>query len=373
MNRYQNKIIHILHVVPGLLPGGMELTMARVISGLTCPTMRHSIAALKDQPEIAPFLPKQTQIFCLHARPNEPQLPFRLAGLLRRIRPDVIHARNWGAWPDITLARMLVRPMIPLILSFHGLGQANFMPLRRRWASYFLARTADLLFTVSADSKKLLVSRWGWPEGKVGVIPNGLDTDVFRPAERPAINQRMVVGTVGNLRAVKNHALLIRAGAEIVRQGSDMELRIAGEGQERKKLLDLARSLGFDNRLQLPGYVDDVPGFLRGLDIFVLPSDSEQHPNALAEAMACGIASIATDVGAVSEMLDHGKCGRIIPAGHLEELITSLRDIMAQPNLRREYAHAARQRICSRYSLQKMLTNYENMYCALAGKKGSAR
>ncbi len=73
--------IHVLHVVPGLGPGGMELAMAQVIRGLSGPDMRHSVACLKGEPEIADRLPPGTAIHCFDARPNEPQLPWRLAKL----------------------------------------------------------------------------------------------------------------------------------------------------------------------------------------------------------------------------------------------------------------------------------------------------
>jgi len=289
--------IHVLHVVPGLIPGGMELVMARVISGLSDKGMEHSVACLKGEPQIASRLPGETEIHCLHSRPNEPQLPARLARLIRRIRPTVIHARNWGAWPDVAVGRLLAPPIVPLIFSFHGLGQAGYMPLRRRLASRALVRLTTCLFTLSEQSKRMLVTHWGWPEKRVNIIPNGVDTDRFRPAPAPRETDRFVVGTVGNLRPVKNHALLIRACAAAGRSGVDLELRIAGEGAEGTRLLALAESLGFADRLRLVGRIEEVPGFLNHLDLFVLSSDSEQHPNALNEAMACGLASVATRVG----------------------------------------------------------------------------
>jgi len=105
--------VHVLHVVPGLGPGGMELAMGRVISLLTGDGMRHSIACLEGQPRIAGRLPSETGIHCFHSRPNEPQLPARLGQLVREIRPTVIHARNWGAWPDMAVGRLLAWPIVP--------------------------------------------------------------------------------------------------------------------------------------------------------------------------------------------------------------------------------------------------------------------
>jgi glycosyltransferase involved in cell wall biosynthesis len=355
--------VHVLHVVPGLLPGGMELAMTRVICGLSNRGMRHSIACLKGEPLIAGRFPEGAAVYCFDARPNELRLPFRLARLIRDVRPEVVHARNWGAWPDTALGCLLARRRTPLILSFHGLGRANYMPLRRRLASMVLSRMASRLFTVSNDSKALITSKWGWPADRVTVIPNGVDTEDFHPSnESHERESRLIVGTVGNLRPIKNHALLIRACAALVQQGRDLEVRIAGEGEERDRLCALADSLGLNGRLKLFGHTDRVARFLQQLDIFVLSSDSEQHPNALNEAMACGLPAVATRVGSVPELLDEGRCGIIVPPGDVEQLTRALTKVAEDRVLRRVLGTAARQRACATYSLTKMLDEYEQLY-----------
>ena len=153
--------------------------MARVISGLTNSRMRHSVACLKEEPCIADRFPPATEIHCMNSRPNELRLPLRLARLISDIRPTLVHARNWGAWPDSAAACLLARGKTTLILSFHGLGKSNYMPLRRRLASAVLARMAGGLLTVSNQSKELMVAKWGWPRRKIEVIPNGVDTELF--------------------------------------------------------------------------------------------------------------------------------------------------------------------------------------------------
>lgn len=365
-----SRTIRILHVVPGLGPGGMELALSRVIAGLTTADMHHTIACLKGEPEIADRLPPQTDIRCLHTYPNEPTLPLRLAGLLREIRPHIIHARNWGAWPDIAAARLLVRPRVPFIYSFHGLGRADYMPWRRRLASAVLARITTCLFAVSDHSKQLMIDRWGWPSDRVAVIPNGTDTRRFHPSDTPHNNRRFIVGSVGNLRPVKNHALLVSACAELARRGVDLECRIAGEGEERENLIELAFSLKFADRLHLPGRVDDIPAFLRQLGAFVLSSDSEQHPNALVEAMATGLPAIGTRVGSVPEMFDNNIYGRLIDPGDAAALTAELDALIADSQLRRRLGEQARRRVCERYSLDAMLAAYDNLYRRLAVPAG---
>ena len=352
---------HVLHVVPGLMPGGMELGMANVISGLSGNGMRHSIVCLKGEPQIAERLPESAEIHCLHSYPNELKLPGRLARLIRQVRPSVIHARNWGAWPEVSVGRFLTWPA-PLILSFHGLGQAGYMPLRRRAASWALARMATGLFTVSNQSRELMTTRWGWPQGKTQVISNGVDTDRFHPARHVHDRKRVVIGTVGNLRPVKNHALLIQACGDLVRRGVELEVRIAGEGELRANTIALAASLGLADRLKLLGRVNDVPAFLQDLDLFVLTSDSEQHPNALNEAMACGLPCVSTRVGCVDELLEEGRCGKIVPPGDRDQLTATIDQLISDPASRLNYGSAARDQACQHYSLKKMLAAYDSLY-----------
>ena len=362
---------HVLHIVPGLMSGGMELGMAKVISGLGGNGTRHSIACLKGDPEIADRLPASTEIHCLHSYPNELKLPVRLARLIRQVRPTVIHARNWGAWPEVSVGRFLARPAPPLILSFHGLGKAGYMPFRRRAASWALARMATGLFTVSNQSRELMTTQWGWPEDKTQVIPNGVDTDRFRPASHAHDRKRVVIGTVGNLRPVKNHPLLIQACGDLVRRGVDLEVRIAGEGEERANTIALAASIGLEDRFELFGRVEDVPAFLQDLDVFVLSSDSEQHPNALNEAMACGLACVSTRVGCVDELLDEGACGKIVSPGNQEELVAALDELISRSELRRQLGSTARQRASDRYGLKRMLSAYDTLYSRFSRVEGN--
>ncbi|MDY0166857.1 MAG: glycosyltransferase [Thermoguttaceae bacterium] len=360
--------LHVLHVTPGLLLGGMELTMARVIAGLSGRGIRHTVAALREEPQMAERLPPDVPVHMMHSPPNELRLPLRLARLIRQVRPDVIHARNWGAWPDTVAASLLVRPRVPVVLSFHGLGRAGFMPWRRRAASFLLARMVRALVTVSEESKRLMVARWGWPAAKTRVIPNGVDTERFTPAERPVREGPLVVGTVGNLRPVKNQAMLVSACGRLAAAGRDVELRIAGEGPERDALVEQARAEGMADRLHLPGRIDDVPEFLRQLDVFALTSDSEQHPNALSEAMACGLPCVATDVGCVDELLDGGRCGRIVAPRDTAALAAALGELAADLTLRQTLGSLAREHACRHYSLEVMLGAYEKLYWELGDR-----
>jgi glycosyltransferase involved in cell wall biosynthesis len=364
----QSQAMHVLDIVPGLQPGGMELTLARLIQATEGHGIRHTVVCLKGDAVIADRLPASVPIHCLHSRPNDPLLPWRLWRLIRQIRPTVIHARNWGAWPDVALARLLVRPRVPLVFGFHGLAGVGPMPLRRRLAFRILSRITTYPLTVCEATKEMLIRELGWPAKNVRLIPNGIDAARFVPrsSTTPA-SQRLVIGCVGSLTPVKNHAMLLRAFSTLLKTGIDAELRIAGEGPERSALERLAAELGVASRLSLCGQVGDIPEFLHGLDVFALPSSSEAHPNALLEAMACGLPCVATDVGGVPEVLDGGRCGRLSPRGDPEQFAENLRDLCTNDEARQSLAAAARERVLERYSMQKMVAAYTRLYREASG------
>ncbi len=363
------RLVHVVHVAPGLGPGGMELAMVRVVNALTQAGMRHTIVCLKGDPILRDRLDPAVEIHCLRAGSHEPLLPWRLRKLISSTRPTVIHARNWSAWPDVALARMTILPAVPLIFSFHGRDRSGPMPLRRRLAFWLLGRATPCLLTVSAASKEFLVRHVRWPADRVRVIPNGVDTAVFKQRTAGRDRPRAIVGSVGGLRGVKNYPLLIRACADLLKNRLDLELRIAGDGPEMGRLVELSKSLGVADRVRLLGHVPDVPAFLADLDVFCLPSDSEQNPNALLEAMATGLPCVATRVGAVPELFDSGRCGLIVQPGNRRALAEAIRKLLSKKQLRRDLGASSRRRVCQRYNLERMVAGYADLYTRLSTRR----
>jgi glycosyltransferase involved in cell wall biosynthesis len=148
-----------------------------------------------------------------------------------------------------------------------------------------------------------------------------------------------------------------------------LELRIAGVGKLRDYLLTLAKEIGLGDRLNLYGLVEEIPNFLQDLDVFVLSSDSEQHPNALNEAMACGLACVATRVGCVNELLDEGRCGKIVSPGDRVGMAAAIRELVEAPTTRQHYGALAKCQARDHYSLNQMLAAYDALYRGCSGHK----
>jgi glycosyltransferase involved in cell wall biosynthesis len=350
-------MIHVLHVVPMLAVGGMELALARVIRGLSVSPFEHSVACLSGQARIAEKFGCTVAIHCLNGESNAVGALLRLRRLIQNLQPSVIHARNVSAWLDVAAVRMSLRRRPPLVLSFHGTDHVG--PLPRRWR----------LMAAIEPSRDFLARSLGRAQSRIAIIPNGIDTQRFAPDVRPIEpDRRLVVGTVGNLSPVKNQALLVRACAELLLSGHPIELRVAGEGPEREPIAQLAARLGISDYIRLAGHVSDVPGFLKALDLFVLPSDSEAHPNALIEAMACGLPCIASRVGGIPDVLRDDSIGRMFDRGDLGGLVKIMSELLVAPDTRAALGRGARKRAEERYGLDDMIRRYAALYSDVASR-----
>ena len=356
-----------MHVLPQLGAGGIELALARVLTEWPLCEMRHTVVAVRGENLIVDRLPPRVRVCLLRARPNELRAGWRLRNLIAAVRPDVIHARNFGGWDVAVLARGLSWRRVPLVYSFHGLSEPN-PPRRRRWISRLLAQFTAGLFTVTRDTRDALADELHLPPRRIAVIPNGVRTPPRLAV--PGGRGPFTVGTVGNLTSVKNHDLLLRAFATF-RQAApavDAQLRLAGDGPLRGELQGRARQLGIAPRCQFVGRIHAVGDFLAELDVFALPSRSEAHPNALLEAMAAGLPCVATAVGGVPEVLGAGRCGLLVPAGDADALARALLDLAANPAERRRLGEAAWQRAAETYSLEGMARAYADLYRKTAEK-----
>lgn len=340
--------------------------MARLVRELSPRGVASTVLALKGEGSIADRFGGDAEIICLRAGARPRGLAMAIRRVLARVRPDVIHARNWGAWPDVAAARLMLPRRPPLVWSFHGVSEPLPMPWRRRLACRLLAKATAEILTVSEASRRLLSEHVGLPAWRIGVIPNGVDADVFCPAPRPRVGQgTVVVGSVGSLLPIKNHALLLRACAGARAAGVSLRVRLAGDGPLRSELALLAEELRLSDVVDFCGTVRDVPDFLRGLDIFVLPSLTEQHPNALIEAMACGVACVGADVGGVAEALSGG-AGVVCPSGDEAGFAAALVRLAREPALRQQLADAAVARARQQYSMQQMAERYLAVYTRAA-------
>jgi sugar transferase (PEP-CTERM/EpsH1 system associated) len=344
-----------------LKPGGLENGVVNVVNGLDAGQFRSSVCCLQSAGEFAARINGTAEVVEMGLRPgNDWLMPLRLAKLLRSLRVDILHTRNAEPFFYGMAAAWLAG--VPVVIhSEHGRTFPG-KPLRARVQRYLLSGVSAA-FCVSERLKQDLVRELRVEPATFEVIRNGVDTEKFHaPAgERGTSAAHVMIGSVGRLAAIKNYALLLRAMARLP-SVPPWRLLLIGDGPERPSLQALAAELGLAGRVQFAGHRDDVPQAFRQMDIFVLPSISEGMSNTLLEAMAAGVACLASDVGGNGEIIVPEVSGLLFPSGDVAMLAAQLGRLVTDPQLRARLARAALNRVNVEFSIAAMLRRYEELY-----------
>ena len=231
-----------------------------------------------------------------------------------------------------------------------------------RFASRIVANSPAAAAVLAAE---------GIAPSKVTIIPNGLDIDTVEPR---APHERVTrVITVANLRAEKSHETLIAAAASLAGRCPDLRYRIVGDGPRRVELERLTRTKGVDRIIEFTGHRDDVPRLLADADLFVLPSRSEAFPNAALEAMAAGLPVVASAVGGLVDLVNPSTSGILVPPSDATALASAIERLYRDPAAAAKMGDAARREVCSRYSFDKMVGAFEDLYEQELGASRVAR
>lgn len=284
-----------------------------------------------------------------------------LVGTLRRERPDVLH--SYLVEPN--LAATLVRPFLPWLPVVWGLGAA-FMDLARYgWfprATFqiqrLLSRLPDLII-VNSRAGFEHHARYGFPRDKMVLIPNGADTERFRPDREAGLRVRAewgvradhrVIGLVARLDPIKDHPTFLRAAALLAREYPGVRFVCVGDGADgyRAELHALASALDLAGRVIWAGARGDMPAVYNAFDLATSSSYGEGLSNAICEAMACGIPCVVTNVG--DSALVVGDTGIVVPPRDPGSLASGwARALGWSDETRRRTGRKARDRIVAEY------------------------
>lgn len=367
-------VLRIAHVLSSFGMGGqervaLELAGAQVRSG-------HAVAAvsLAAAPHGVLADAFRARGVAVHGVPKgrafDPTVIARLARLLRHEGIDVVHTHNpqplaYGA-PAGRLAGAVV------VHTKHGINPDRG---RRLWLRRLGGHLAHAYVAVSDATADTARQNRECPPSRLHVVANGVDLEAFapEPGARREVRRELelpedawVLGTIGRVSPEKDHAMLVRAAGPLL--GPRVRLVIVGDGAELARVRSAAEA--FAPWVVLPGLRRDVPRVLAALDTFVLSSQSEGLPLALLEAMAAGLPIVATDVGGVGEVVQHGAAARLVPSGDEAALRAALASLLASPEEAARLGERAREG-AERYSAARAANAYLALYtAALAIQRG---
>jgi glycosyltransferase involved in cell wall biosynthesis len=224
----------------------------------------------------------------------------------------------------------------------------------------------DLVVCTDKKIKTELINV-GYKESKIQVVPNGVDIELFAPQIKKIISGPVKVLFVGRLEEVKNIPALLNAWKAVIAK-ERAELTIVGGGSKKVELILLAGKLGINNSVKFVGEQKDIKSYLVASDIFVLPSFAEGVSNSLLEALACGLAVIASRVGGSIDLIKNGESGYLFEPNDHAGLAQKLINLAQDSDLRRSFGLKARENISKNYSIESIRAKYIKLYDELLVK-----
>lgn len=302
----------------------------------------------------------------------------QLLGIMREYQPDIVHTHTTTAG---FLGRLAARQAgVPVIVhtlhahpfrGYYTRGQSIIFVLLERIA----ARWSDSIITLSEGLRRELADHYRITRrSRMTVLPLGFDLDSFAntPRQRGIFRQQWaipadvpLIGIVGRLVPVKNHALFLEAAQIVHQQRSDVHFAIVGDGSLQPKLEAQAREYGLAEAVTFTGWQRDMAPIYSDLDVLALSSWNEGTPLPIIEALAAGCPVVATGVGGIPDLLDGGKLGVLVPSGDASQLAQAMLNTLDNPP---DPAHA-QSTMLDRYGIDRLVHDLDSLYRGLLAQK----
>lgn len=356
--------------------GGMENGIANLTHGLYEKGILSDVCVLTRADVFANRLHPSVNIIELERKKGiDPSIWSKITRLIEKNNYDIIHTHNWtgliyGVPPSL-------RCGIPVLHGEHSelfdWEQRPFrLILRRlfyRWCrAVHVISKAQLL---QLQANQLL-------EGVNSLaISNGTDTVKFSPQDQVEVRNKLdlpensfILGIVGRLVETKRHSFLLDSFLEAGKKIDNLHLVIAGNGGNiEKQILEKCKTHKFTKRIHWLGARDDMPSIYNSLNILVIPSVNEGMTNVALEAMACGVSVVANQVCGISQIIDHGHDGLVIPMNDPFKLANFIIEIAKDSKGLKKLGEQARIKIVERFSLSRMVEQYASAYAELINHK----
>ena len=306
-------------------------------------------------------------------------LASKMAEVAKMKKLDVLHAHYaipFGA--AALLTKQIVAPMpLQIAMTLHGTditlvgNNASFKPVTRLTIEKADAVTVVSRFLREETMRQFDISR------DLQVIYNFIDPDRHAIEPCPCIRDQIPGGTktlihISNFRSVKRVHDVVRVFARVA-ETLDARLILVGDGPDAASAHDLASELGVAERVIFTGVVDSVAGLLACADLFLLPSSTESFGLGALEAMASGVPVVASDIGGIPEVVNHGRSGILAPVGDVEAMAAAALQILSDDETYAAFSLAAREEAEERFDYRKIVPQYEAMYERLLDDGGSHR
>ncbi len=379
--------LRVLHVIGGGEFGGAERHILNLAAAMDPDRVEVFVCGLFAGPFVQ--VAREAGIRA-HSIPMRHKLDFGIVTKLRDFialeKIDIVHTHGVRANLVGRLAARMAG-VDTVVTTVHSLLAQDYPDLFSRLANMFIEKVSRGLTThfiaVSGGLREALV-RQGIPENRITVIYNGLNPEMFRKKAGACAGWRErngfrpgtpLVAMVGRLHPVKGHRFFLKAAAEIIKERKDVHFLVVGGGPERDRLQEYTNRLGIADHVTFTGFVSDVSGLMPELNLLIIPSLWEGFGLTALEAMAVGVPVVATSVGGLPEIVDHGTTGLLVPPADEACLIKGIVWMLDHPQEAVEMAAAAKSAVEEKFTASAMARKTLELYGELRyeAKKGKSR
>jgi glycosyltransferase involved in cell wall biosynthesis len=368
--------IHTILLTDRMRQEGFATTLVTGVTGPSEGDMMDLAARKGVQPVILPTLGREL------SPGNDARTITQLYRLMRRERPDVVHTHTAKAGTVGRIAAWLAR--VPVVIhTFHGhVLSGYFSPLKTRafiQIERLLARATDRILVLGEPQLRDIQGFGIGRAEQFRCVPLGLELDGFLDCERLRGRLRRelgfavetpLIGIVARLVPIKGHGVFLQAAREVAAARPDARFLIIGDGELRAHLEKEARSLGIADRVLFTGFRSDLPEIYADLDVVALSSFNEGLPVTIIEALAAARPVVATEVGAVRDLIEPGQTGWLSPAGNSESMARGIVRLLDHPEAARRMGEAGRRHVFPRLSIDRLVGDLAALYREVLAEKG---
>jgi glycosyltransferase involved in cell wall biosynthesis len=374
-------MIRSLHIITGLLTGGAETSLYKLLSRIDQKDFSAEVISLTADGPVGKRIRDlgiPVRALGLDPRRPNPLLFCRLVKWVKTASADVV--QTWMYHADLVggIAAKLVG--VPAVWNIRN------GPLDRKLnkTSTFLTVKACARLSGRVPRRIICCSevtrrfheRMGYVARKMVLIPNGFDLSEFRPcpSDRATVRaelglraETVLIGQIARFHPQKGHRVLIEAVRPLLQRDPNIHVLLCGDGvrRENEELRSMIHTNGLEDRFHLLGPRNDIPRIMNSLDILCSPSSGEGFPNAVGEAMACAVPCVVTDAG--DSALVVGESGLVVPSNSSEAIAQALQEMIALgPAGRKALGEVACERVRRHFDLRAIVARYESLYREVA-------
>ena len=372
----------VVHVINSLSTGGAETMLARLVVAADSSRFEHVVLPLREGGPLTERVRETgalTGALQVDGTRNLITAPLRLGARLRELRPDLV--QGWLLQGNLaaTVGTSLGRPHTPVLWNvrwtLYDVGSERLTTQALLRISGRLARHPSRII-FNSHVAVFQHAGIGYPSKRARVIPNGFDTERFRPDPAARIDVRReldipadaeVMGMVARYHPMKDHAMSLRAAARVVERRPNAMFVYAGRGVDdgNEELSRLVQALGLAGRVRLLGELQDVARLYASFDVYWMSSVArgiaEGFPNVIAEAMACGVPCVVTDIGDSASII--GQSGRVVQSRDWRAFGDATAELLdGGPAMLARLSNEVRERIERNFSLDVVAGAYHALY-----------